>query len=171
MALVGYNTIGANDSTLATSTLFNPDGLQVVIPDGGTVTKASAAVKNTSGSHNFNIAIFNDSAGTRGTLVSTSNVSANVGTTYAFVDVTFTSPPTLLAGTYWLQVAEGTGNPGTTLHAFDTGGASNTGYQLSDLGVPQYNTNKYSVTLTYTPSSIPSTPATIAGAISVGLNI
>lgn len=154
----GYNTIGATNYTLATTSLNNPTGLQITLPVGGTVTKASAAVKAASGTHQFIIKIYNDSAGTRGSLISTSNASATLGTTYSFVDVTFASPPTLSAGTYWLEVIESTGNPGVTTQAGDTGGAANSSYFLNDFAVPVYGTDKYSTTLTYTPNASASAP-------------
>lgn len=150
----GYSSIGASDYTLATTSLFNPAGLKITLSTGGTVTKASAAVKAASGTHTFNVAIYSDSAGTRGSLISTSVTSVSVGTTYAFVDVTFTSPPVLAAGTYWLQVAEATGNPGITNLAKDTGGATNSSYFVNDNGtVTQYSTDQYSVFITYTPTA------------------
>lgn len=166
----GYNTIGGADSAISTTNFNNPSGLQITLPVGGMVTKASAAVKAASGTHAFVIKIYNDSAGTRGSLISTSNASATVGTTYSFVDVTFASPPTLSAGTYWLEVVESTGNPGVTNQATDTGGAANSSYFLSDVGVPQYGTNKYSTTLTYTPNASAAPKGVVLNNTSVQIN-
>lgn len=151
----GYTSIGANDASIATLTLNNPVGLKVTLPTDGTVTKVSVAVKYALFTSNVVARIYSDNAGERGTLLFTSDAGAIAGTSYAFLDLTFPSTVELSAGTYWIQIVDTGSVSGTRSVAYDTGGASNSGYQLDDLGVPAYNTNQYSIFATYTPDVTP----------------
>jgi hypothetical protein len=154
-ATVGYATIGANTQNAGSASgTGNPTGLLVTMPTTGSITKITAYVAMTSTSKNLFARIYSGSAGSRGSLLATSN-STLVTSTFGWVDFTFATPYAASATTYWLEYSGyGGDGPGTSFAQikYDTGGATNTGYDLSDIGVPQYETNRYSMYATYTTS-------------------
>lgn len=155
MALVGYQNIGANTFQAGTGIgVNNPTGLLITMPQAGSITKITAYVAMTSTTKSIVCRIYSGSAGSRGTLQATTN-SSSVTSSFAWIDFTFASAFNAAATTYWLQFdGYGGDGPGTTIGEikYDTGGATNSGYDLLDNGTPQYETNQYSIYATYDPS-------------------
>lgn len=146
-----YSTIGTNNSAVGTASNCNNPGLLITMPVSGTITKFSAYVANSTGTAAGNFSLYAGSAGARGALITGSN-TGSITTSFAWVDFTLASPYSAAAGTYWIQFNGQCGNgPGGNLSTIksDTGGASNTGYSLSDIGAVVYNTNQYSMYATY----------------------
>lgn len=161
MATVGYTTQGANTQQAGTANgTVNPAGLLITMPIAGSITKISACVFTSisgvpSGSGSIVCKIYAGTAGALGSVLATTNVSTVTGTT-AFIDFIFASAFSASATTYWLEFQGLGGNgPGTAVGniKYDTGGASNTGYSKSDVQVPVYDTNQYSIYATYTPAA------------------
>lgn len=155
MATAGYTTIGANTQSAGTQNFTNnPQGLLISFPSPATVSQISAYVAMTSSSRLIACKIYTGSAGSRGTLVATTN-NSSVTNTFGWVDFPFASSPSVSATTYWIEF-EGYGGDGpgssTAQIKYDTGGATNTGLNQDDFGVPQYNTFQYSLYATYTSS-------------------
>jgi GH18 family chitinase len=154
---VGYTSIGANTFQAGTANgVNNPVGLLVTMPASGSITKITANVFTSisgvpSGSGSIVARIYSGTAGARGSLLATTNASTVNGTA-AWIDFTFASAFAASATNYWLQFDGLGGNgPGTAVAniKYDTGGATNTGYDLLDNGTPQYETNQYSMYATY----------------------
>ena len=153
---IGYSTIGASiQNAGSASGSNNPGGLLVTFPSAAQVTKLTAYVRMTSTTRSVTASIYAGSAGSRGALVKTSSASS-VTSTPGWVDFTFATAANVTATTYWIQFdGYGGDGPGTSFAQinYDTGGASNTGYVVNDLGTPVYNTQKASIYATYTPSA------------------
>lgn len=142
----GYDTIGSNDYNTGGSSFINEPGL-LITTSGGSCNSLFAYVRNTTTTNNRTMRLFEGSAGSRGSLVATTN-SASVSTTYGWVEFTFASTQTLSAGTYWIQFdGDGDNGPGGNVSQikYDTGGATDSGYTENDFQVPIYNTNQYSM--------------------------
>lgn len=156
MAIVGYNSIGALQFAAGSGNgTNNATGLLIIMPEAGSITKITAYVATTVTGKNIACRIYAGSAGSRGALLATTNTSA-VTTSFQWLDFTFTSPYSASATTYWLQFdGYGGDGPGTAVGQikYDTGGAANSGYDLLDNGIPQYETNQYSIYATYTPTA------------------
>ncbi len=153
----GYTTIGASQYFTGSSGNTNPPGLMITVAAGGSLTKITAYVANSVSSNSSNASIYAGSAGARGALIASTNLNT-VTTSFGWVDFTFSSPVTVSATTYWIQFnGDGGNGPGGNVGeiAYDTGGAANTGYTLTDIGNPQYNTSQYSMYATYTPTAPP----------------
>lgn len=152
MATAGYTTQGATTVQVCTTVNDDPIGLLITLPTSGVLTNASGYADYTTTPKPLSFQIYSGTAGNKGSLLYSSSTSNTSSTSFTLEGRTFTSP-LLGAGTYWLQMNISSQGPGTGVGnaTFDTGGASNTGYQLSDVGVPTYNTNQYGMYITYTP--------------------
>lgn len=148
----GYTSIGASEYSIGSSSLYNPPGLLGTLPANGDISKITVHTVATVGDAGTTCILYAGSAGSRGSSLATTN-SNSVGTSYSWVDFTFASPYSATADTYWLHFnGDGANGPGgnvDNIH-YDSGGATNTGYTLDDLGEPTYNTNQYSIYATYT---------------------
>lgn len=154
MATLGYTSIGVNQIGSSSGSI-NPNGLLITVPSSGQITKITAYVAESISSASLACALYSGSAGSRGSLITNTN-SSTVTTTFAWVDFTFASAQNVTAQTYWLQFnGDGGGGPGTNIASikYDTGGATNSGYDLLDNGTPQYETNQYSMYATFTPTT------------------
>lgn len=158
----GYSSIGASTYQAGTATgNANPSGLLVTFASAGSVTKITAYVAENISSGSLTAKIYNGTAGSLGSLISTTN-AATVTTSFAWVDFTFASPVAVTAQTYWIEFSgDGGAGPGTNVASqkYDGGGAANTGYQKNDGGTPVYDSNQYSMYATYTASAA-ATPIT-----------
>lgn len=156
MATLGYTSIGVNQIGSSTSST-NPNGLLITVPSSGTITKITAYVAENVSSASLSCGLYSGSAGSRGTLISSTNTST-VTTSFGWVDFTFASAQNVTAQTYWLQFnGDGGNGPGANIASikYDTGGATNSGYDLLDNGTPNYETNRYSMYATFiTPASL-----------------
>lgn len=173
MATAGYTTIGSNDYPLGSSSFYNPPGAMITMPEIGTITKITGYVNNTNGALSLTCGFYTGSAGSRSSLLQTTS-GTSVNTTPSWFDFSLPVPYSASATTYWLQFngTAGNGPGGEVSHIrYDTGGATDTGYTLSDIGTPQYNTNQYSLYATYTPNSVPDTSGTPTTLITLGLSI
>ncbi len=152
MATIGYTSQGALEFNAVTGAQENPVGLKVTLPVDGLFSSASFYGRRTLGNKNVTIAIYSDAAGTRGSLLYTTQTGLiNIASPVLYT-MNFASPPTLTAGTYWLQVniATAGAGAGNGFVNYDTGGAANSAYSLDNGGTPVYDTNQYSVFATYT---------------------
>lgn len=160
----GNTNIGANTYTMGSNNFYNPPGVMITVTAAGSITKVSAYVRNTVSAQALSAALYAGSANSRGALIATTNTTS-VGTTFGWVDFTFATPQSVSATTYWLHFNGTGGNgPGGNVSEmkYDTGGAANTGYILSDVGSPIYSTDNYSMYATYTPTAT-GAPKPIAG--------
>lgn len=154
MATVGYTNIGAN--TGSGNTNFGPasPGLLITMPEAGSITSITAYCRTNLSTMSLACRIYAGTAGARGAEQAVTN-NANVTTSFGWVQFNFASPFAASATTYWLQW-DGTGGsgPGTNVgeYRYDSGGAADSGYVLSDLFAPLYNSNQYSIYATYTPA-------------------
>lgn len=157
MATFGYTSQGASEAVVASVSLENPVGvLGTLSVTAYTLDSMSFYARRTMADKSLSGQVYSGSAGSRGSSLYTT-VSADITLlSMTWYTRNFSSPPSnVSANTYWLQAniaAEG-GGTGSGFIAYDTGGASNTGYVLNDLGVPTYNTNQYSIYATYTQTS------------------
>lgn len=154
MATVGYTTIGSAGTAGGSSGATNFPSLMITMPIAGSITKITAYVSNDVNSGGTSCSLYTGSAGALGALQSSTN-NSTVTTTPQWLDFTFASPFAASATTYWLQFnCDGGNGPGGNRGsvAYDTGGATNTGYQRLDNSIPSYNTLQYSIYATYTAS-------------------
>lgn len=147
----GITTLGSLDKQVTSSAFDNPYGLLVTVVAGTTVTLNSASfyAKAANTARAAAVHIYSGSAGSRGSLLYTSSSSNLSSTSYALETRTFTAA-TLTAGTYWIDVDIQPIGSGSAFVAYETGGASNTSYTTSDVGVLTYGTDKPSMYITYT---------------------
>lgn len=158
MATSGYTTIGANTDPTGTGNNVNWPGAMITMTETGTITKITAYVANTVSSNTPKCVLYGGSAGARGSSILGSTNTATVTTSFGLVDFTFPSAFPAVATTYWLEFdGDGGNGPGGNVGQikYDTGGPTNTSYLLSDVGSPQYDTKKYTVYATYTPTGSP----------------
>lgn len=151
----GYTTIGASTAGNGTTSDCNDNGLLITIPSAGTMTKVTAYVANNLSTADGSATLYAGSAGSLGALIATTQTNS-VTTSLAWVDFTFAVPQSVSATTYWIEFdGQCAGGPGTNVSAirYDSGGASNTSYQKSDVNVPVYSTRQYSMYATYTPDA------------------
>lgn len=152
MPTVGYTNIGANDFAAGSASgTNNPTGLLITMPETGKINKITAYVATTISSKSIVCKIYAGTAGALGSLLATTAAST-VTTSFQWLDFTFNSFYSASATTYWLEFnGYGGDGPGTAVGhiKYDNGGAANTGYDKSDIGTPQYETNQYSIYATY----------------------
>jgi len=150
----GYTTQGASTAQIAGTTTLNPVGILGTLSESGDITSISAYLKYRTTNRDWYGSLYTGSAGSRGSLEGDTDVNFIGSTSFTLNTLNFPSPLSKTAGTYWLHVITDVLGPGTggSDIAYDTGGASNTGYQESDIGAPVYNTNRYSIYATYTAS-------------------
>jgi len=149
---VGYTSQGASEYAAAVGDKSNPAGLKVTLPVDGTFASASFYGRRSFADKTTRVSIYSDVAGERGSLLHSTQNGTIIFAGPALWTMNFASPPTLTAGTYWLQVtidSAGAGNGNGWIN-YDTGGGASTSYTLDDAGVPTYSTIKYSVYASYT---------------------
>ena len=154
MATAGYTPQGGTAVQITGATQENPAGLLIILPEQGTINSASFYGRYTVNPKATTVQIYAGTAGAKGALLHTSATADLSSTSFALETRNFSSP-VLNAGTYWLQLNMTAEGPGSGLGegARDTGGATNTGYQLNDVGGVVYDTNQYSIYVTYTPTA------------------
>lgn len=156
MATAGYTTIGTLTDLTGTSGTINPVGAMITMPENGNITKLTAHVADTTISTGATCYVYAGSAGARGSSIIGVTIGATVTTSFQWLDFTFASPFPATNTTYWLQFnGDGGNGPGGDVGQikYDVGGASNTSYNDSDLGVPIYGSNQYSFYATYTATA------------------
>ena len=163
MAIFGYSTLGISGTQLVvTSGLL---GSRFVASSSGTITSATVYISST-GTANFQIALFNDSSGAPDTLISTSSVGT-MTTTPTWVTLPLSATITI-GQTYWLAAQGddylilnyniGSTNQGAEINiilgnavvSYPTVPSPPTGVSYFD--------NKYTIYATYTESTIVSRP-------------
>jgi len=151
----GYTTQGASTYEFVATTVDNPVGLLATLPTLAVPTSISYYARHTINPKSIFGRIYAGSAGSRGTSLYTSVAADNASTSYTLETRAITAR-SLTATTYWLEAAGSPEGPGTGVAdiAYDTGGATDTGYTTDDVGVLTYNTNKYSIYATYCDPSL-----------------
>lgn len=162
----GYTSQGASDATIVNSSQENPVGLLGTLSEDGDIASISTYVKYTTQTKNVGGRIYAGSAGSLGSFQNATFLGAINSTSYELETVAISPEPSKTATTYWLEVYGNSEGPstGAALLAYDTGGATDTGYQKDDFSTPQYNTNQYSIYATYTATGS-ETPTDVRGAI------
>ncbi len=156
MATAGYTSIGASSVATGSTTAQNPDGLLVTIPQSASIQKITVYTSNKQSTSSQTCNIYSGSAGSRNSSVLGTTQISSVTTTAQWIDFPFSPNFPASGQTYWLEyVGDGANGPGGDFGNifYDTGGATNSGYIVNDIGAPQYNTNQFSMYATYTPNA------------------
>lgn len=155
MATAGYTTQGGTTENTGFSGNTNWPGGMITMPSAGDITKITAYCSNTVSSFSPRCTIYAGSAGARSSSVIGATTTSSTGTSFALTDFNFSSVFGASATTYWLQFEGDGGNgPGGNVGQikYDAGGAANTSYVLSDIGVPVYDSKQYTLYATYNPA-------------------
>jgi hypothetical protein len=149
----GYTTKGASEANLITSEVNDtPAGLLGTLSENAIAfASMSFYARHTLAAKTLYGIVYSGSAGALGSSLYTTVASDTTVTSHILYTRNFASPPANVSSTtYWLEAVsaqEGAGN-GNAFISYDTGGAANTGYAKSG-GTPAYNTNRYSIYVTY----------------------
>ena len=156
---VGRLTTGATSELLASSGADNYVVRKFVFATSVSISTISGAVNKSAGSTALVRAIIIPDpldASPIGEVAFSSAFRVPANTSLTFEDFTPTATATLSAGTYWIGFEGSYQGSGSASIAYDTGGATNEAAKpTSDVNpAPTYNSNNYSIKVTYTIPSI-----------------